>query len=36
MACNKCAKDIRNNSFIENMREIMEIHPEYTLSLIHI
>lgn len=30
MTCNKCAKDIRNDSFIENMREIMEIHPEYT------
>jgi len=26
----KCAKDIPNDRFIENMREIMELHPEYT------
>ncbi|MGO8989474.1 MAG: hypothetical protein ACLQGU_07690 [bacterium] len=26
----KNAKDMRHNSFIENMRELMKVHPEYT------
>lgn len=26
----KSAKDMRHDSFIENMRELMKVHPEYT------
>jgi hypothetical protein len=30
MVMAKSAKDMRHDSFIENMRELMKIHPEYT------
>jgi len=30
MVANKSAKGIRNNNFVENMREIMKLYPEYT------
>ncbi|MBL7210896.1 MAG: hypothetical protein ISS61_00800 [Desulfobacteraceae bacterium] len=30
MSCSQCARDIRKESFIDNMREIMKLQPEYT------
>ncbi|MBN1858162.1 hypothetical protein JW848_03040 [Candidatus Bipolaricaulota bacterium] len=30
MGCNNCAKDMRHNSFVDNVRDLMTVHPELT------